>query len=110
MGPEDRGCNCHGSDPPGDGLLHRKDPALALTGQDTWGQRRPDPPADIFELHDHPYLGEGVHRILKRWIRAWRAVNHEERDAIFHQVPEPGSGFWRDGPKRLSSRPISGSA
>jgi transposase InsO family protein len=75
-------------------------------------RRRPDPLVDVFEAEVVPLLqaapgirpvaifdelrrrnaglDPSVRRTLERRIRAWRAVNGEEREVIFRQVHEAG--------------------
>jgi transposase InsO family protein len=89
-----------------------KDPRLPSQIRAPRGRRRADPLAEIFDeevvpmllgapgvrpiaifeelLRRHPTLHERVRRTLERRIRAWRALNGEEREVIFRQVHEPG--------------------
>jgi transposase InsO family protein len=75
-------------------------------------RRRPDPLAGIFDAHVVPMLlaapdlrpvaifeelrrrdatlHEQVRRTLERRIRAWRALNGQEREVMFRQIHEPG--------------------
>jgi transposase InsO family protein len=89
-----------------------KDPRLPSQTRAPRGRRRADPLIDIFDAEvvpmllgapgvrpitifeelcrRHPTLPERVRRTLERRIRAWRALNGEEREVIFRQVHEPG--------------------
>jgi hypothetical protein len=88
------------------------DPRLPSDKKAPRASRRPDPLADIFEaevvpllqaaagirpvaifdelMRRHAELEPGVRRTLERRIRAWRALNGEERDVMFRQVHEAG--------------------
>ena len=89
-----------------------KDPRLPSQSQAPRGRRRPDPLAEFFDAEvvpmllaapgerpiaifeelcrRRPTLQERVRRTLERRIRAWRALNGEEREIVFRQVHEPG--------------------
>ena len=49
-------------------------------------------PIAVFEelCRRHPELGSGTRRTLERRIRAWRAVNGQDREVIFRQEHPPG--------------------
>ena len=88
------------------------DPRLPSDKKAPRERRRPDPLADIFEAEvvpllqaapgirpvaifdelrrRHAELDPGVRRTLERRIRAWRALNGEEREVMFRQVHEAG--------------------
>ncbi len=88
------------------------DPRLPSEKKIARGRRRPDPLAEIFEAEAvpllraapgirpvaifdelrrrHPEFAPGVRRTLERRIRAWRAVNGEEREVMFRQVHDAG--------------------
>lgn len=88
------------------------DPRLPSEKKIARARRRPDPLAEIFDAEVVPLLqaapgirpvaifdelrrrhtefAPGVRRTLERRIRAWRAVNGEEREVIFRQVHEAG--------------------
>ena len=88
------------------------DPRLPSDKKAPRARRRPDPLADIFEAEvvpllqaaagirpvaifdelrrRHAELDRGVRRTLERRIRAWRALNGEEREVMFRQVHEAG--------------------
>src|SRR6478735_8679631 len=88
------------------------DPRLPSEKQTRRERRRADPLADIFEAEvvpllqaasgirpvaifdelrrRHAELDPGVRRTLERRIRAWRALNGEEREVMFRQVHEAG--------------------
>lgn len=89
-----------------------QDRRLPSQTQPPRGRRRPDPLAEIFEAQVVPMLlaapdlrpvaifeelqrgdarlHEQVRRTLERRIRAWRALNGQEREVMFGQVHEPG--------------------
>jgi transposase InsO family protein len=89
-----------------------KDPRLPSQTKVPRGRRRADPLAEIFDAEAvpmllaapgvraiaifeelrrrHPMLDERVRRTLERRVRAWRALNGEEREVVFRQVHEPG--------------------
>lgn len=88
------------------------DPRLPSEKKIPRARRRADPLAEIFDAEVVPLLqaapgirpvaifdeirrrhaefAPGVRRTLERRIRAWRAVNGEEREVIFRQVHEAG--------------------
>jgi hypothetical protein len=88
------------------------DPRLPSERKTPRERRRPDPLVDIFDAEvvpllqaapgirpvaifdelrrRHPELAPGVRRTLERRIRAWRALNGEEREVMFRQVHEAG--------------------
>jgi hypothetical protein len=88
------------------------DPRLPSDKKAPRASRRADPLADIFEAEvvpllqaaagvrpvavfdelrrRHAELDRGVRRTLERRIRAWRALNGEEREVMFRQVHEAG--------------------
>lgn len=88
------------------------DPRLPSEKKIARARRRADPLAEIFDAEvvpllqaapgirpvaifdelrrRHPEFAPGVRRTLERRIRAWRAVNGEEREVIFRQVHEAG--------------------
>lgn len=88
------------------------DPRLPSEKKVRHGRRRPDPLADLFDSEVVPLLqgapgirpvaifdelrrrhaefAPGVRRTLERRIRAWRAVNGQEREVMFRQVHEAG--------------------
>ena len=89
-----------------------RDPRLPSLKKAPRERRRPDPLADIFDadvvpllqsasgirsvaIFDelrlrHPQLDPGVRRTLERRIRAWRALNGQDREVIFRQTHEAG--------------------
>ena len=88
------------------------DPRLPSDKRPPRERRRPDPLVDIFEAEvvpllqaapgirpvaifdelrrRHADLEPSVRRTLERRIRAWRAVNGEDREVMFRQVHEAG--------------------
>ncbi len=88
------------------------DPRLPSDKKGRRERRRPDPLVDIFEAEvvpllqaapgiravaifdelrrRHPEFARGVRRTLERRVRAWRALNGQDREVIFRQVHEAG--------------------
>jgi hypothetical protein len=88
------------------------DPRLPSVKKTPRERRRPDPLADIFDAEvvpllqsapgiravaifdelrrRHADLAPGVRRTLERRIRAWRALNGQDREVIFRQTHEAG--------------------
>jgi hypothetical protein len=88
------------------------DPRLPSIKKAPRERRRPDPLADIFDAEvvpllqsapgirpvaifdelrrRHAQLAPGVRRTLERRIRAWRALNGQDREVIFRQTHEAG--------------------
>ena len=88
------------------------DPRLPSVKKAPRERRRPDPLADIFDAEvvpllqsapgirpvaifdelrrRHAQLDPGVRRTLERRIRAWRALNGQDREVIFRQTHEAG--------------------
>jgi hypothetical protein len=88
------------------------DPRLPSAKKAPRARRRPDPLVDIFEAEvvpllqgapgirpvaifdelrrRHLELAQGVRRTLERRIRAWRALNGQDKEVMFRQVHEAG--------------------
>ena len=89
-----------------------RDPRLPSDKKAPRARRRPDPLVDVFEAEvvpllqgapgirsvaifdelrrRHPELAPGVRRTLERRIRAWRAVNGQDKEVVFRQEHEAG--------------------